>query len=125
MDLSRFDTREKSEAGVTVPLVINDEMVVGDDGEPVTFTIKGAADEKVQAHLMATGRDKHATPKEAREVDMKLARLAVVGWSDNFAVEGDKLKFSAENIERVFANPVVRRAVLARIFSERLFTKGA
>ena len=125
MDLNRFDTRQKASAGVTVPLEIDGETRYGDDDQPITFTIKGMADEAVHALILKSRKAEQRTPKEVIEDDLKLARAAVTGWSGNFEVEGEKLPFARENIAKVFANPTVRRAVLAKVFDESVFMNGA
>lgn len=126
MDLSRYDTREKASAGVDVPLEIEGETVIGDDDQPVTFRLKGIHDPEVQACLLRGSRSGESrTPEEMLQGDMKLARAAVIGWSDNFTVHGEKVPYSKANIEKVFANPVVRRAVLAKVADEHRFMNGS
>jgi len=120
MDLSRFDTREAAEAGVDVPLVIDGETILGDDGEPITFRLKGAADTQVHAVILKTKPGK--TPEEVIENDMRLARVAIIGWSANFTVGGEKLAYSRDNLDKVMGNPKVRRAVLSEVWNEANFT---
>lgn len=122
MDLSNFDPREAAELGVEIALKIDGEVIYGDDDEPITFTVKGVADPGIQEYLLKTrDREPARTPEEVFEGDMKLARLAVVGWSDNFEVEGEKFPFSKANIAKVMANPVVRRAILGEVLTEANF----
>jgi hypothetical protein len=125
MDLSKFDTRQKASEGIEAPLIIGEETVYGDDDKPVTFRTKGIADPEVHAALLKIVDGKGRTAKESAEFDMKLARIAIIGWSDNFEVEGEKLEYSKANIEKVCANPVVRKAVLSPIFDEKSFMKGS
>ena len=125
MDLSRFDTREKASQGVTFDLVIDGETIHGDDDKPITFTVKGIADREVQAFLMKASKKNNLTPDDADEEDMKLARMAVVGWSDNFEAHGEKLPYSKDNIAKVLASPPVRRYVLSRITDEHRFMNGS
>jgi uncharacterized protein with HEPN domain len=125
MDLNQFDTRQKAEAGVWVPLEINGETIYGDDDEPIQFQIKGMADEAVHALMLKQGKATRRTPKEVRDDDMKLARTAVTGWTDNFEINGEKLEYSKANVEKVFANPTVRQAVLAKVFDHHVFMNGA
>lgn len=124
MDLSQFDVREKAEAGVDLPLVINGDTVYGDDDQPVTFRVKGILDPEIHNFLLRHDQQSR-TAKEVYASDMKFARMAVVGWSDNFKVEGEKYPFSKENIEKVLGNPVVRAAVLAEVRKERNFMNGS
>ena len=125
MDLSQFDTRQKAEQGVAFPLEIDGETVMGDDDKPITFTLKGIADEDVHKEFMRQQRSPAKTPEEVREADMRMARAAVSGWSGNFTVEGEKVEFARDNIPKVFANPVVRAAVLAKVFDRKAFMKGS
>ncbi len=125
MDLNQFDTRQKAEAGVRVPLEINGEIIYGDDDEPIEFEIKGMADEAVHALALKQGKSISRTPKEVHEGDMKLARTAVIGWTGNFEINGEKLEYSKSNVEKVFSNPTVRQAVLAKVFDQNLFMNGA
>ncbi len=125
MDLSKFDTREKASAGIEAPLVIGGETVYGDDDKPVTFRTKGVADPEIHALVLKSIKSGDRTPKEVIESDIKLARVAIVGWSDNFTVVGEKLEYSKANIEKVCANPVVRKAVLRPIFDEAAFMNGS
>lgn len=121
MDLSKFDPREAASRGVEIDLVIDGETVIGDDGEPVRFKIKGAADPSVQSVLMRSVRKSTKTPEESREEDMKLARVAVIGWSSNFTVNGEKPAFSPDGLADVMSNPVVRRVVLSEVMREANF----
>lgn len=130
MDLSRFDTREKAHEGVDVPLVVDGETVLGDDDRPVTFRIKGVADPEVMKALMASARAGAVrTPEELLAGEMKLVRVAVVGWSDNFSVGADdtgqpvKVAFSRENVEKVFGIPAIRRAVIGEVANEAHFMR--
>lgn len=126
MDLSRFDTRDKSHEGVNVPLVINGEALYSEeDGEPLTFRLRGVADPEVQKIILqqrsaTAGR----TPEEVLAADLKLARAAVVGWSDNWTLDGQKVPFSKKAIEQVFSIPAIRQAVLAEVFRNGHFMKG-
>ena len=126
MDLSQFDTRQKAEEGVDVPLEIDGEVQYSDlDGEPITFKIKGISDEAIQKAILDARKAKQNTPKEVKAADMKLARLAVLGWSENFLFEGEKLPFNKKNLERVFSVPIVRAAVLAKVFETENFMNGS
>lgn len=125
MDLSRYDTREKAHEGADVPLVINGETIFGDDDEPITFRIRGMADPEVHKIILAGMRSGPSrTPEEALASDMKLARAAVVGWSDNWLLDGERVPFSRGAIEKVFAVPAIRKAILAEVGQDRHFTKG-
>lgn len=125
MDLSRFDTREKASAGVDVELVIDDEVIYGDDGKPVTFRIKGIADQEVYAAINSGTKSRDRTLEEVKQSDLKIARAAVVGWSDNFTVNGEKLPYSRENIAKVFETAAIRRAVLLKVMDEQRFMNGS
>lgn len=125
MDLSRFDTRQKAQEGVDIPLEIDGEVIHGDDDLPIVFRTKGIADPEVHALIMKSTRNVSRTPKEAIEDDMRLARVAVTGWSENFSVDGEKVTYSRAAIDTVFANPVVRKAVLGRVFEEHRFMNGS
>lgn len=122
MDLSRFDTRAKAEAGVDVPLVLGGEIVMGDDGEPVTFRLRGPADDRVADAVLRSLDKPGRTAKDAREADMRLLRVAVVGWSGNFDVAGERLTFSVESIEKIGAVPAIRRALVSEVLREANFT---
>ena len=125
-DLNRFDTREKADAGVTFPLVIEGETIYGDDKKPVTFSIRGVNAPDIQQFFMASRRKKDAeTPDEALQQDFALLRLAVNGWSDNFEVDGEKYAYSNDNVEKVFAIPALRGFVVGKITEARGFMKGA
>ncbi len=84
MDLSRFDTREKAHEGVDVPLVIDGEAAYGDeDGQPITFRLKGLADPEVHKVILQMTKAASRTPEEVIAADLKLARAAVIGWSSS------------------------------------------
>lgn len=125
MDLSQFDTRDKAQEGVWIDLVIDGETVYGDDNEPVKFKIKGAADDEVRALVMKATRAPASTPAEALESDMKLARAAILDWSDNFSVSGEKVPYSRQNIVTVMGNPKVRNSIVTRIFDDKVFMNGS
>lgn len=121
MELSNFDTREKSHEGVEIPLVIDGETVLGDDDKPITFTIRGLADPEVHKLILQGRRSPNRTPEEVLEADLKLARAAVIGWSDNWTLKGEKVPFSKQAIKDVFSVPAIRRSVLAEVADERHF----
>lgn len=123
-DLGAFDTREKAHEGVDVPLVIDGETVLGDDDQPITFRLKGIADPEVHKVILLTRSAFRRTPEEVLAADLKLARVAVVDWSDNWTLDGAKVPFSRAAIEKVFAIPAIRRAVLAFVFDQAVFMKG-
>lgn len=123
-DLSRFDTREKAHEGVDIPLVIRGETVMGADDKPVTFRIKGLHDPEVHRLILQGRAGGSRTPDEVLQADLKLARAAVIGWSDNLTLDGEPVPFSRENIARVFAIPLVRQAVLAEVANEAVFMNG-
>jgi hypothetical protein len=123
MDLSRFDTRELAHAGVSVPLEIDGETVYGDDGLPVTFTIRGLAAPEVHRLILQGRRTVSRTPEEVLAADLKLARAAVIGWSDNWTLEGEKVPFSKAAIDKVFSVPAIRRSVLSEVAADAHFTK--
>ena len=122
MDLSRFDTREAAEAGVDVPLVIDGETILGDDKKPITFRVKGMADEAVHAAVLKGLNNPGKTPKDVLENDMRVLRAAVIGWSGNFTVKGEKVPFSRDAIPVVMAIPEIRAAVAAEVFNRANFT---
>lgn len=126
MDLDRFDTREKAEAGVDIPLVVKGKEILGNDGLPVTFKTKGLADPEVHKVLLnAKAAGILRTPEEVFASDMKLARAGIIGWSSNFDVKGEFLEFSAANLAKVMGNPIVRNAALNPIYDEDLFMNGS
>jgi hypothetical protein len=121
MDLSRFDTRAASEAGVDVPLVIDGETILGEDGQPITFHVKGMADEAVHAAVLKGLSNPGKTPKDVLDNDMRVLRAAVTGWSDNFTVSGEKVPFSRDAIQTVMAIPEIRAAVAHEVFERANF----
>lgn len=120
-DLSRFDTRQAAEAGVDLPLVIDGETILGSDGHPITFRIKGIADEAVHTAVLRVAQKPGKTAQEVVENDMRLVRVAVTGWSDNFVVNGEHIPFSREAIETVMAIPEVRAWAAGEIFRRSNF----
>ncbi|MDG4650116.1 hypothetical protein P6F26_16835 [Roseibacterium sp. SDUM158017] len=125
MDLSRFDTREAAEAGVDVHLVIDGETILGDDEKPITFRIKGMADEGVHTAVLKGLSRPGKTQKEVLENDLRVLRAALCGWSDNFTVKGEKVPFSRDAIATVMAIPEIRAAVSAEVFNRANFTPKA
>lgn len=124
MDLSRFETREKAEAGIDITLEIDGEVCHGTDDQPIVFCMKGSADPEVGKLIMQQRRSTNRTPAEAVADDVALAKAACVGWSDNFTVGGEPLPFSKKNVEQVFSMPRIRGAVLPNILNDRLFMNG-
>jgi len=122
MDLSRFDTRAKAEAGVDVPLVLGGETVMGDDGEPVTFRLRGPTDDRVADAVLKVSDKPARTAKDVRANDIRVLRVAVAGWSDNFVFQGEKPTFSVEAIEAIAQVPAIRRALVSEVLNEANFT---
>lgn len=125
MDLDQFDIRAKAEDGVQVDLVINDETVIGDDGEPVWFLIKGAADPEVARLISAARKKTTKTVEDGIEQDMKILRAAVIGWSDNFVLRGERVPYSRKAVEQVFALHMVRVAIFEEIINTQNFMTGS
>jgi len=126
MDLHNLDTREKADAGVSFPLVVDGETIYGDDDQPITFSVRGVnAPEIRQYFIAAEKKKKPTTVDEVDASDMKLMRLAVNGWSDNFTVRGEKIEFSRANIDKVMENPTIRQFVVSKIIEQRAFMNGA
>lgn len=126
MDLSDLDTRQKADAGVDFPLTLDDEIILGDDGKPITFRIRGINTPDVQQHyISAKSKPPAKTPEEVHESDMRLLRSAVCGWSDNVKVAGELVPFSREAIEIVFSIPYVRGFAVGKIVSMRDFMNKA
>lgn len=124
MDLSAFDTRQKASEGVEFPLVINGETVMGDNKKPITFTIKGAADPAIH-DMILNRRDKIGnTSADVVSSDLELAKEAVVGWSDNFVLNGNKPKFP-KDVDAVFAIPAIRNAILPKVYENKAFMNGS
>jgi len=121
MDLNDFDPRPAATSGVDIPLVILGKPVMGDDGKPVTFRIKGSHDPAVAAYLLRADTSASKTTDEVMAKDMKLAQVALVGWSDNFTVNGKKPKFGPDGIAAVMDNPMVRQAVLREVWNTANF----
>ncbi len=124
-DLGSLDTREKAHEGAEVPLVVNGETFMGDDDKPVVFTIRGMADPEVHRLILQGQKTGSRTPAQVLEADLKLARAAVIGWSDNVKIDGQLVPFSRDAIATVFSIPVVRSAILAEVFVTANFMKGA
>lgn len=126
MDLSQFDTREKADAGVLFDLVIEGETIYGDDGNPVQFSVRGINAPDIQQYFLSAKKQPDPTTVgDVIEKDMKLLRLAVNGWSDNFEVNGEKHAYSRENVAKVFAVPALRGFVVSKLLEQRGFMKGA
>lgn len=125
MDLSRYDTREKSHEGVEIIARIDGEPITGDDDKPILWRIRGLADPEVHRLILQGRQSGSRTPDEVLQADLKLARIAVVGWSDNLSLDGEKVPFSKDAIARVFAIPLVRQAVLREVASDFHFMKGS
>lgn len=125
MDLSRFDTRQRAQEGVDIPLEIDGEVKYGDDDKPITFRTRGYLDPDVRKVIMKMQKSEPKTPEEADENEMSLARAAIIGWSDNFTVEGEQYSYSKENIAKVLAAPVIRSAVVMKVFEQHRFMNGS
>lgn len=126
VDLSQFDTREKAEQGVWFDLRLNGSLVKGDDGQKVRFKIKGINDPDVQQFFISARKKQEAdTPDEVLADDLALMHLAIVDWTDNFAISGQKMPFSKDAIDKVFAIPLVRAWAVSQITSLRDFMNGS
>lgn len=126
MDLSQFDTREKAEQGVWFDLKLNGSFVKGDDGKRVRFKFKGINDPGVQQFFISARKKEDAeTPDEVLADDLALMHLAVVDWTDNFTISGQKMPFSSDAIDIVFAIPVIRAWAVKQIASLRDFMNGS
>lgn len=126
MDLNQFETRDKAEEGISFPLVIDGETIMGDDGKPITFHVRGVNAPDVQTLVLKSRKAEANTSEEIYIQDMKIARATVRGWSGNFTVGGEKVAYgSPKALEKVLGAPIVRGAVLAKVFDVFAFTNGS
>lgn len=126
MDLSNLDTREKADAGVTFPLVIDGETIYGDDEKPITFSVRGINAPDIRQYFISNDKKKPPTTVgEVDEKDMKLMRMAVNGWSDNFTIHGEKVAYSRANVDKVMDNPTIRSFVVSKMVEMRAFMNKA
>jgi len=126
MDLNILDTREKADAGVSFPLVIDGETIYGDDDKPIMFSVRGINAPDIRQYFITN--DKKKPPTTVDEVDAKdmtLMKLAVNGWSDNFSVGKEKIPYSRANVEKVMANPTIRGFVVSKLTEQRAFMNKA
>jgi hypothetical protein len=124
-----YDTREKAQEGVEITLSIGDETVMGYDDKPVLWRIKGMADPEVAKAVLAVGRaGMSRTLEEMTDLEMKLVRAALTGWSDNLAAGDDEdgkpilVPYSRENREKVCGIPDLRKALIGEIGKSSHFT---
>lgn len=125
MDLSQFDTREKAEAGADIPLRRGQDVVKGDDGEPITFRIKGVADNdvgdafftKAEALVKVKGKGMAVALEEYQKT---VLRAAVIGWSDNFSYKGEKMVFP-DALEIIISIPAIRTMLFSEVQNEANF----
>ena len=122
MNIFRYDTREKAQAGVDITLTINGETVMGHDDKPVLWNIKGMADPDVAKAILAAGRaGLSQTLEEMTDLEMRIVRAALNGWSGNLAAGNDDdgapilVPYSRENREKVFGIPDLRKALIGEI----------
>lgn len=127
MDISNFDTRQKSDEGVDFKLKSNGKIVKGDDGKPITFKFRGIHNSAI-AELF---RKSSNTPSDLitygdiQAEQMDLAYLACVGWSSNFEVKGRKPEFSKESIEEIFGIPMFGAFVRDSVLQINRFTNAS
>lgn len=126
MDLSNLDTREKADAGVSFPLVIEGETIYGDDDQPITFSVRGINAPDIRQYFISNEKKKPPTTVgEVDEKDMKLMRMAVNGWSNNFSINGEKIEYSRANIEKVMEIPTIRGFIVSKMTEMRAFMNKA
>jgi len=126
MDIFDFDTREKAEAGVEIPLEIMGQTLRGKDKEPVLFRIKGFDSNEVrdytkQANKRNTGESSDADDRK----DIAFCCKVCLGWSDNMQAKGKALPYSPEAAKEIFAIPAVRIALIAAVFDRQNFSKAS
>lgn len=122
MELTNLDTRKKAHEGIDVPLIIKNETKMGDDGKPVTFRLKGIHDPELSKALRQ--RTLASNSDEDVSFDEGVLRLAVIGWSGNWTLEGKKPKFSPEVRDEIVAIPLVREALVGKVMAHEAFMNG-
>ena len=110
-DLSKFDTATLANNGAPVPLVSPlGDVIIGNDGKPVTFYIYGQDSKKFRDTINEIRRRnvgkkaKVKTPdEEDAEVIERLADLTA-GWSNNFDLDGEAFTYSRENAIKLYSD---------------------
>lgn len=125
IDLRNFDTRQKAESGVDFPLEIEGETVLGDDGKPIAFRIKGLHSPEIAEMFRAARDGKGKSAAEGIAEDIAVCKKATTGWSSNFTLDGEKVKFSAKAAEEIYAIPLFRSFAIDRIMRTRDFMNGS
>ena len=118
MDMNELDLAPGAEAGATMPVChpVTDEVLKGNDDNPMTITLMGADSATFKRAIIdiqqATkpGKKLSAAEQERNTINA-LARITI-GWSKNWTWDGKPFEFSAENARRLYAErPWVRGQV--------------
>jgi hypothetical protein len=116
-DLGKIETKKHAEEGVDFPLMnAARELIVDDDGKPLTIKMGGADSVRIKNVVRDRQRRRReeldalppGTPEpeytwEQRETEM-IEDLVVLthGWSDNIELDGQPFPFSKENAEILY-----------------------
>ena len=105
MDISNYDTREKSSEGIewTIKDEWGDDIISEVDGQPIKIRTKGLDTPEAQARIAKINKglkpksDMTAYGKAIENSDAKLFAWFIIGWTDNMMHEGEPFKYSPEN----------------------------
>lgn len=136
MDFNQFDTATLADKGAPIKILDpSRNTMIGDDGEPVIFYIKGQDSStfishmnRVEAEVSRQDGKTERTPEQREEDGNSLLAAMTTGWSDNWTLDGEKLSFSETNAKRFYADRrfrFVREQINRAIMDRRHFLPSA
>jgi hypothetical protein len=109
MDLQSFDFKDTEAQKVTLQNPVTGETLLGEDGEPIWFSVYGSDSKQFRSATRAFGNKKlskggrgKVTLEEIEETSDKILAASTAGWSGNFTVYGEPLECNPENAEYVY-----------------------
>lgn len=112
-DLTKLDTRAKSEAGVDMKIFHPSTLapIMNDEGKPITITLKGrnsAAYKTAFRTVQERGRERQARGVRANEEEIRADEIeflsaVTVGWTFT-ELDGQPFPFNQDNSRRLWSD---------------------
>jgi len=108
MDFSDFNFKDSAAERMELTNPATDEVLRGDDGEPIWIELYGSDSDIFRSAVRAYGnkklqkQSKKQTLEEIEETAAKILAQATKGWSGNFTVNGEAVPCSPKAAEKLY-----------------------
>lgn len=108
MDLNRFNTTVASDIEQTLELInpYTGQVILDENDQPLELYLYGmqstAARNALADRERKSGKNKTPTLEQSRRIGAEFLAAITAGWSDNFELDGEPLKYSRQNAIKLY-----------------------